>query len=472
MVAVFSSKQEKVWRPFVLHISLVILLFDIGLFIALFLGNKEIYSHETLARARLSFYNIVLTRRWNSNYKGVYVDKTEGMTSNPYLENPDIESIDGKIYTKKNPALMTREISEISVREGIFSFRIMSAQPLNPNNIPDEFERIGLTLFEQGKTEYYNEVEENGKTFFRYIAPLYTEESCLACHGKQGYQIGSIRGGISITFNITDLKRKMARNTYVRIAMGLVTLFLLLFIIYFFVLRLMKKVVELDGLKNKFLGMAAHDLRNPLSSIGGLSQLILDEELGTVPEDQKEFLKMINETSEEMLVIVNDLLDISVIESGHFDLDLRKGSLGAQVSDRIRINQIIADKKNITVQLDLQDTPEIMFDHNRINQVLDNLLGNAIKFSKSDQSIYVSLSKHNDTVTVSVRDEGPGISEEDQKKLFGEFQKLSAQPTGNEKSTGLGLAIVKKIIEAHEGTIEVTSHLGEGTAFSFTLPVG
>ncbi len=112
-----------------------------------------------------------------------------------------------------------------------------------------------------------------------------------------------------------------------------------------------------------------------------------------------------------------------------------------------------------------------MFDPKRIAQVIDNLFSNAIKFSPHDLNIYVTSEMNNNMVKVSVRDEGPGISKEDQSRLFGEFQRLAAQPTDGEKSTGLGLSIVKKIVEAHGGTISVVSKLGEGATFSFKLPM-
>jgi signal transduction histidine kinase len=235
--------------------------------------------------------------------------------------------------------------------------------------------------------------------------------------------------------------------------------------------KMTEELRELNELKNKFLGIAAHDLRNPLTSIRGFSEIIMNEELGPVREEQKKFLGIINTVSEEMLCLVNDLLDISVIESGNLDLQKRPASLNVLINDRIEINEIIAHKKNITLMAALQDIPEFEFDTNRIAQVFDNLVGNAIKFSPQGSTLYIYLELKNGMARVSVKDEGPGISEEDQGLLFGEFQRLSAQPTGNEKSTGLGLSIVKKIIDAHAGKIFVKSELGNGATFIFELPI-
>ena len=231
-----------------------------------------------------------------------------------------------------------------------------------------------------------------------------------------------------------------------------------------------KKLIELSQLKNKFLGMAAHDLRNPLSSIRGFSEILLME-LETLTDEQKEFLTLINTISDQMLRLVNDLLDVSVIESGKLDLQLKMDSLRKLLEERIRIGETVAAKKAIRISRRLSDVPEIAFDTNRIVQVIDNLIGNAIKFSPPGSEIYVGLGMEGKEVRVSVEDHGPGLSEEDKGKLFGEFQRLSAQPTGGEKSTGLGLSIAKKIVEAHAGRIWVETEKGKGAIFCFALPI-
>lgn len=231
------------------------------------------------------------------------------------------------------------------------------------------------------------------------------------------------------------------------------------------------ELLALNQLKNKFLGIAAHDLRNPLSSIGGLSEILLTGAMGEITEEQKEFLSIINTASNDMLALVNDLLDVSVIESGKLELRLESGSLKGLIEDRIRVSQIVAARKKITLHTSLPYIQDTLFDSNRIAQVFDNLLGNAIKFSPQGSNIHISLSADTETAKVSVRDEGPGIPPEEQSKLFGEFQRLSVQPTGGEKSTGLGLAIVKKIIDAHKGCLEVDSKVGQGSTFSFRIPL-
>ncbi len=238
------QKADEAWKPFILNISVIILIFILGIFISLFVRNKHLIEAEIITRAKSYFQNIVFTRRWNADYGGVFVEKNEGTQSCPYLENPDIQAVDGKLYTKKNPALMTREISQYAEKEGIFLFHITSLKPLNPGNVPDKFEKESLSLFEKGIKEFSKKENENSITYFRYMAPLVTENSCLQCHRKQGYNIGDIRGGISIKFNITEIEKNLKANTFIIFALGGLTIIILLGVIYLFIFQLMKKLSE------------------------------------------------------------------------------------------------------------------------------------------------------------------------------------------------------------------------------------
>lgn len=240
-------KSRKIWTNFILNISLVIIIFMIGIFIGIIIRNSRLINYEILSRARSYFNHIVLTRRWNADYGGVYVEKKEGVLSNPYLENPDIEAVDGKVYTKKNPALMTREISVYAEKEGLFKFNITSLKPLNPDNRADEFERLALKGFEEGEKEYFKTTKEKGNFFFKYMAPLYVEESCLLCHAKQGYKAGDIRGGVSVTFNVTNIKSTIKWQNNLLIVLSILSAIALLGVIYFFIMRLSRRLSDAYG---------------------------------------------------------------------------------------------------------------------------------------------------------------------------------------------------------------------------------
>jgi len=232
-----------------------------------------------------------------------------------------------------------------------------------------------------------------------------------------------------------------------------------------------QKLLDLNHLKNKFLGMASHDLRNPIVSIRGFSEMLLSEDFGPLNDSQKEFISTTNDVSNEMLALLNELLDISIIESGKLQMELRPGKLHQLVDQSVKRNIVNAEKKDIQLHSTLDNIGELIYDEKRIKQVIENLLSNAIKFSEKGRHIYIYLKQENQWARVSIKDEGPGLSSEDQSKLFGEFQRLSSQPTDGEKSTGLGLSIVKKIIDLHGGKIGVKSKLGSGSTFFFELPL-
>ena len=231
-----------------------------------------------------------------------------------------------------------------------------------------------------------------------------------------------------------------------------------------------KKLVELNELKNKFLGIASHDLRNPLASIRGYSKFLLDKGRQVKEDTRQEFLTTIKNVSGNMLELISNLLDISVIESGQLQLNPEKSSIKKLAEEKIHLQQILADKKNIVLHADLEEIPEFYFDANRMGQVVDNLLSNAVKYSPPDKEIFIKLVSNEETMTLSVKDEGPGISLDEQGQLFQHFKKLSARPTGGESSSGLGLAIAQRIVEEHQGDIGVDSQLGHGATFHFSLP--
>lgn len=184
---------------------------------------------QLLWQARAFYADIVLNRDWIADHGGVYVRMRPGMTSNPWLlKMPGLKVIirdeSGETYTLKNPALVTREISELAEKRGVLQFHITSDRPLNPENMPDPFERTSLARFAKGVPEASGYEERGGKSYFRYMAPLPVRESCLGCHGSQGYRVGDVRGGISVTIEATELDRQIRRY---RVYLGLSALLIL-----------------------------------------------------------------------------------------------------------------------------------------------------------------------------------------------------------------------------------------------------
>ena len=238
--------------------------------------------------------------------------------------------------------------------------------------------------------------------------------------------------------------------------------------------ELAKKNAELARLneqKNQFLGIAAHDLRNPLDVILTYSQFVLDEARAALTPEQIEFVNTIRSSSEFMLNLVNDLLDTSKIEAGKLELELERVDLGEIVRRNVALNRTLAERKGITLALARSDElPAMRLDVSKIEQVLNNLIGNAVKFSPPGSRVEVRIEREDDGAVVSVRDEGEGIAAEELDNLFRFYEKGRTRATGGEKSTGLGLAIVKKIVAGHGGEIRVESEAGEGATFFVSLP--
>lgn len=235
------SSEKRIYRTFVVSLTLGIAVCLTGVFLGTALRSRSLIQDEMLTRARAHFDGIVMTRQWNAGYGGVFVEKREGMESSPYLENPDIVSTEGRIYTRKPPATMTREISLYSEKGGLFSFHMASLKPLNPENRPDDFEKQALESFEHGEKEAF--LIDTDK--YRYMAPLYTQKECLKCHAEQGYREGDVRGGISVAFSIESVQSKLRTNLFIIVILAVAVISLMILFVLSFVSRLRKSLTEI-----------------------------------------------------------------------------------------------------------------------------------------------------------------------------------------------------------------------------------
>ncbi len=229
---------------------------------------------------------------------------------------------------------------------------------------------------------------------------------------------------------------------------------------------------RLNKLKNQFLGMAAHDLRNPLNVILSYSEFILKHLSKDLTADHIDFISTINKSSFFMLNLVEELLDVSKIESGKLDLKLEEADIILLLSEIIKCNEIFAQNKNVRLKFSTGvESLNMTYDPGKIEQVIQNLLSNAVKFSNPNSDILINASLENNELLVAVKDSGIGIEKENLDKIFNPFTKVSLKGTAGEKTTGLGLSICKRIIEGHGGRIWVESKIGEGSVFNFSLNV-
>lgn len=201
------------------------------------------------------------------------------------------------------------------------------------------------------------------------------------------------------------------------------------------------------------------------------SEAVKEGVAGETTPKQFDLLEKIFNASNFMMQLLENLLDVSKIESGKIDLDKNLQDINILAKEQVELNRHLAEKKNIQFDLFLEESGMVSFDSAAISQVMSNFITNAVKFSPPNTTVKISTSLEKGWIRFSVQDQGPGLSREDQDRLFQEFQTLGAKPTGGEKSTGLGLAIAKKLIHLHEGKIGAISELNKGSEFYFSLRV-
>lgn len=251
-------------------------------------------------------------------------------------------------------------------------------------------------------------------------------------------------------------------------------------------------LVALNEQKNEFLGIAAHDLRNPLANMMTVGSVLREDlvayeaslPLGSapLPPSAQWGIRTIETSATKMLHLVENLLDVNTLERGALRLTLESVNLAHLVAMSLERFRPAAHAKSITLHSNLPSEAQtemaeirvteirVLADRAYTEQVLDNLVSNAIKYSPHGKSVLVRVKAGNGTVRIEVEDEGPGLNESDKSRLFGTFARLSALPTGGEQSTGLGLSIVKKLVEAMQGSVWCESEAGKGAMFVVELP--
>lgn len=228
---------------------------------------------------------------------------------------------------------------------------------------------------------------------------------------------------------------------------------------------------KLNDLKNQFLGIAAHDLRNPIGNIISIASLLHEELYEKLSPKEKKFLTVIADLGEFGLNLLNDLLEISRIESNTKKLEVTKTDPNKLIREIIEFNKYYADSQNVSLIFKSPGRIQpVMTNKQAFHQILNNLISNAIKYSPEKTKVEVGVIPGETNHTFYVKDEGPGIPEKEQDKLFKPFSKTSLKPRGDEKSTGLGLWIVNMLVRSHSGNIWLESSEGTGTMIFFSIP--
>ena len=225
---------------------------------------------------------------------------------------------------------------------------------------------------------------------------------------------------------------------------------------------------ELNLEKQQIIGVVSHDLKGPFNRIFALIQL-MNMSAENLTDDQKEYLGKIHQISVDGLSMVRNLLDNRKLEERGIDMRPEPLNFSAVLNSLVKQYQSLANKKNIAIHYDAPPVASISADKVYLTRIFENLLSNAVKFSPPGKNIFVKVHDFESEIEISIQDEGPGICEEDQTKLYQKYQRLSARPTGGESSTGLGLSIVKTMVEKMDGKIHYEHEEGKGAKFVVNL---
>lgn len=454
--------------------------------------QKDYVLELARAHARIAWAKDLEYRRWISGHGGVYVPVTEKTPANPYLKVPNREITlpSGQVLTLVNPAYMTRQVHELAKeRTGVIG-HLTSLKPLRPANAPDAWEAAALKAFESGHAEISGVVEMNGSLCMRVMRPVRTEQSCLKCHGSQGYELGDIRGGISAAVPLEPLLA-ITNVQFRNLSVGYAVVWVIgLAGIATGTSVIQRRNQERDHAQNElvkardlaqaavrekgfFLANMSHEIRTPMTAILGFIDNLLDPSLGE--RERADCVETIRRNGQHLLQLINDILDTSKIEAGRLETNRVSCDTRQMVHDLVRLFRCKAEEKFLTFSVE-NDGPipaKITTDPTRLMQALVNLVANAIKFtSKGSVRVIVGCDVQHEMISFAVADTGIGITPEQMTRLFHPFVQADSSTSRKYGGTGLGLTITKRIAELLGGDVVVSSHEGEGSTFTLTIATG
>ncbi|MGE5546587.1 MAG: sensor histidine kinase [Solirubrobacterales bacterium] len=469
----------------------------VGLSLVGYLASLDERSHEVaVARARVVFAIVEMARTWNASHGGLYAPVTADTPPNPWLDDPERDVvINGRPYTKLNPAYMTRQLSEMMSRDQGVSFRITSLNPIRPANAADPWETVALRAFEAGTEEVVERTDYLGQDTFRYMARLKVREPCMACHRKQGYKVGDVRGGISVSIPaelVLDEFRPQRRQA---IGLHLGGFILLAGASLLFLARLRESWTQLAEAKaqqerivhertaalraanaelersnaelENFAYVASHDLQEPLRMMSSYAQLIERRYGAQLDAEGHEFIAYMTDGAARMKAMIDDLLAYSRVGRGEPGFE----AVDTRVAAEIALANLAAALTEAGAEVSLPAAlPTLPGQQALLVRLFQNLIGNAIKYRRPDQAPRISLTarKEGGEWHFAVTDNGIGVPPEARERIFAIFQRLHNH--GAYPGTGIGLAICRKIVELHGGRIWAEAAEGGGTTFRFTLP--
>jgi signal transduction histidine kinase len=478
--------------------------------------DNELIIMQAKQQARMLYNQILITRQWVSDHNGLFVIRTDSVDSNPFLALPSIWDEDGNEYVMRNPAMVTRELSEYSNRKGLGSFRVTSLKPVNPANIPDKYEEQCMINFEHGLPESIEIQDSPEGRVVRYLAPLNVKDSCLGCHARHGYSMGDIRGALSITIPIAWAEKKMAENNRSLVFIGLIS-----FVLVSITLLIMFNTLVVNRLNRLSTAMNAFPEKNPdpLSlppgddEIGHLSEQFV-ELCARLTQSQKELDRTrqqawLNEKMASMGILsagiaheVNNPLGgmlncVKSMRDNPQDLQMQERYLplldkglkriehtmrqllnfGRQETlqyQKIEVTELLNEclellsykLKGITIEQNTNLKEEYYVDAEALKQIFINLGLNGIQAMPNGGTLTITSEMIDGNLLFRFKDTGIGIAEENMNHIFDPFFTTKDVGVG----TGLGLSVTYSLVGQMNGSIEVESTTGIGTEFTVIIP--
>ncbi len=481
--------------------------------------QENLVVEQATQQAKMLFNQIRLTRQWVSDHNGLFFVKSPGVERNPFLDHGEIQDSQGNWLVKRNPAMVTRELSAYAAREGMGQFNVTSLKPVNPDNAPDSFERRSLEKFAAGAVEAIEIEQIEGNYRLRYMAPLKVDSQCLSCHDQQGYIPGDIRGGMNVTVPMNWAYAEINSNNWMLLGIALATIIIVSLSLYLLFNSLVARRLtllaaamdnypekpfvnngsviensdeigvlsqhfhdlcrrfegsqqELDATREqvfqsekqaalgRLVAGVSHEINNPLGGMQNCLQTMrrnMDQ-----PELQNRYMTLLGQGIERIKGTVQQLLNIG-----------RKEPLKTTLGD---IDQVIRDclelsclgHKNIQLDLQLEIGQPVDTGIEALRQVVMNLAGNAVQAIGAEEGTIKVVSRlENGSIYIEISDTGSGIDPEYLDNIFEPF--FTTKEVG--EGTGLGLSVSDSLIKRLGGTLAVKNVPDSGACFTLTVPL-
>jgi two-component system NtrC family sensor kinase len=513
------NSQISLRTKFIIFIGAIISAFYLFMLYRTSTFDEKMILKQAEQQARMLYKQILLTRQWASDHNGLFILKRSGVGPNPYLNLPTVHDASGQTYYLRNPAMITRELSEYAKNDGLGQFKVTSLHPVNPANMPDNFEARAMNSFKAGTLEVIEVQKTDRGRVVRFIAPLKVEESCLGCHARHGYSKGDIRGGLSITIPINWADDLITRNIHSLIFIGVLSIVIVTIALFLMfeslivhrISRLNKAMDsfpedppseyllpsyfkdELDVVNDNFvlfcerlkdsqeellktrnqahlnekmaaLGILtagiAHEVNNPL---GGMLNCV--KSMRETPEDEEmiaRYLPLLDKGMRQIETTMRHLLNFGRNEP----LNMRQVNVESLFEECTQL--LFFKLRDIRLESEIHVSRSHLLDAEALKQIIINIGLNAIQAMSHGGTLQIQCREVGRELEIRFEDNGTGISEQNLPYIFDPF--FTTKDVG--EGTGLGLSVSYSLVTRMRGNISVDSEAGRGTIFTITIPVG